>query len=113
MAEDGHQSLQAHPGIRQLGGVSVAQLMGGHVERLPAGSGQPGRCGGSAQALADPPGAEPPATPGEQEVGGFAGARVGVRPLLAAVLRPGVECGHGGGIERDGPLGAQLAERDA
>ena len=50
---------------------------------------------------------------GEQEVGGFPGARVGVWPLLAAVLGPGVKSGHGGGIERDGAFGAQFAERDA
>jgi hypothetical protein len=113
MAEDGHQGLQAHPGVCQFGGVGMTQLVGGHVERLPAGSSQPGRCGGGAQALADPPGAEPPAVLGEQEIGGFAGPRVGVWPLLAAVAGPGVESGHGGGVERDGPLGAQLAERDA
>jgi hypothetical protein len=91
----------------------MTQLVRGHVERLPAGPGQPRRCGGGAQALADPPGAEPPAVLGEQEAGGFAGARVGVRPLPAAVPGPGVESGHGRGIERDGPLGARLAERDA
>ena len=33
-----------------------------------------------AQALADPPGLESPAVFGKEEVGGFAGARVGVRP---------------------------------
>ena len=113
MAEDGHQGLQAHPGIRQLGGIGVTQLVRGHVERLPAGPGQGGRGGGGAQALADPPGAEPPAVLGEQEVGRFAGARMGVGPLLAAVPSPGVESSHGGGVERDGSLGAQLAERDA
>ena len=50
---------------------------------------------------------------GEQEVGGLAGAGVRVRALRAAVLGPGVERGYGGGVERDGAFGAELAERDA
>jgi hypothetical protein len=113
VAEDGHQGLQAHPGVSQFGGIGMTELARGHVERQAAGSGQGGRCGGGAQALADPPGAKPSAMLGDQEVGGFPGARVGVWPLLAAVLGPGVKSCHGGGIERDGAFGAQLAERDA
>jgi hypothetical protein len=49
---------------------------------------------------------------GEQEVGGLAGARMRVRTLRTAVLSPGIERGYGGGVERDGTFGAELAERD-
>ena len=78
MAEDNHEGLQAHLGVSQLGRHRYTQLVRGYVEWPPARPGQPGRRGGSAQALADPPGAEPSAVLGEQEVGGLAGARVRV-----------------------------------
>lgn len=48
----------------------MTQLMWGDAEWLTAGPGQGGRCGGGAQALTDPPGAEPRAVLGEQEAGG-------------------------------------------
>ena len=48
MSEDGHEGLQAHSGVGQFGGVGVPQLVWGHRERLPAGPGQSGCCGGGA-----------------------------------------------------------------
>jgi hypothetical protein len=37
---------------------------------------------------------------------------VRVRALRTAVLGPGIERSYGGGVERDGTFGAELAERD-
>jgi len=110
VAEDGHERLQAHPGVGQFGGVGVPQLVRGDVERPPAGAGQAGRCRGAAQAGADAPGFQSSAVVGEQEVGGVAGARVWVWPLLASVVGPGVQRGHGVRVERNGALGAELAQ---
>ena len=42
MAEQRHQGLQAHTGVDQAGGVGVAQLVRGDVQRRAARSSQAG-----------------------------------------------------------------------
>ena len=70
MTEQRHQRLQAHPGVDQGGGVGVAQLVRGDVQRGAGAVGQPGRGDRVVEAAADPGGADALATEGQQEVGG-------------------------------------------
>jgi hypothetical protein len=85
VAEEGHQGLQAHPGVDQGGGVGVPQLMRNDTQRLAIDTGQPGGGDGLVQAGADPPGSEALAAFAEHEVGEPARSRVRMSALRAAV----------------------------
>jgi hypothetical protein len=82
------------------------------VERLPVTAPQPGGFGGVIEPVAQPPGGWPLASFGEQEVSGAAEPGVGQGSLGTALGDLFVEGGQGGRVERDGPLGGELAERD-
>ena len=51
MSQDRHQGLQAHAGVGERGGVSVAQLVGHDPQRRPVGAGEPGELDGLVQAV--------------------------------------------------------------
>ena len=82
------------------------------MERLPVAAAQPGCVGGVIQATAQPPGGRPLASFGEQEIGWPAQPGMGLGPLRAALGDPFIQGSQGGGVERHGPLGGELAEWD-
>jgi hypothetical protein len=105
MPEQRHQGLQRDPGVDQGGGVGVAQLVRGDVA-------QPGGARGPVEFGADAVLRQPPAVVGEQELGGPPVARVRHRPSRTADLGDVVDQREDLGVERDHPLGVELAERD-
>ena len=105
MSEQRHQRLQRDAGVDQGGGVGVTQLVRGDVV-------EPGGLGGSVEFGADRVLRQPPAVVGEQELGRPPVAGVGHRPPVAADLRDVVDQREDLGVERDHPLGVELAERD-
>lgn len=71
---------------------------------------EPGGAGGPVELGAQPGLAEPVAVCGEQEVRGSSGAWVRERSAGAAGGADAVDQGEGLGVDRDHPLGVQLAE---
>lgn len=105
MPEQRHQGLQRDPGVDQGGGVGVAQLVRGDVA-------QPGGARGPVEFGADAVLRQPPAVVGEQELRGPPVAGVGQRPAGAADLGDVIDQLQDVLVERDHPLGVELAERD-
>jgi hypothetical protein len=105
MSEQSHQRLQRDAGVDQGGGVGVAQLVRGDVV-------DPGGHGGPVELGADRVLGQSPAVVGEQELGGSPVARVRHRASGAADLGDVVDQREDLGVERDHPLGVELAERD-
>ena len=91
----------------------MPELVRHDPQRLPVRCGQPGVCGGLLQCSPQAAGDDAPAALGEDEVRVAAQARVGQRPLRAAVADQGVQAGQRAVIEGDGAFGGELAERDA
>jgi len=111
--EEGHEPVQAHPGVSQLGGVGVAELVGCDPERGAARAGEAGCCHGGVESPSDPPCRDALAALGEEVVARGSAARIGMGALATPSGRPGVEEGDGVCVEGHGAFGVELAERDA
>jgi hypothetical protein len=112
MAEEGHQGLQTHPGVGQGGGVGVPQLMRHDAQWLSVGTGESRGGDSLVESGPDPPRSESLSSFAEHEVCEPVGAGVRMGPLRSASGGPLVEGGQGVGVQRHGPFGAQLAERN-
>ena len=88
----------------------MPELVRHDPQRLPVSSGQPGACGGLLQRPPQAAGDDAAAALDEDEVRVAAQARVGQRPLRAAVADQVVQAGQRAVIEGDGALGGELAE---
>jgi len=76
---------------------------------VPAAQGR--SLSGVIESVPQPVSRKAPAAFGEQEIGWPAEPRMRQGPLQPAPADPFVQCGQGGLVERDGALGAELAER--
>ena len=90
----------------------VSELVRRNAQRLPVAAAQPGGRRGVVEPAAQPEGGQAAAALGEQEVRGPVQPGMRQGPLRAAPGHPFVQGGQGGLVERHGPLGGQLAERD-
>jgi hypothetical protein len=80
VAQQRHQRLQAHPGIGELGGPGVAELVWCHDQGGPIGAAELRVGAGGDEAVADPGRAQSSAVLGEEEISSDAGPRVGQSP---------------------------------
>jgi hypothetical protein len=65
MAEQRHQGLHVHPGVDQLGGVGVPQLVWGDPQRAAVAAGQTGGIDRDVETAADAAGGDAGAAQGE------------------------------------------------
>lgn len=99
------------PALTRVVAYVWRKLVRGDVERVAAPSSQPGVSDGGVEAVSELVCAESAASVHEQELGGPAVAGMGEGPLASPVGHPCVECGKRGGVEGDGALGAEFADR--